>query len=206
MSVTVVERPAKRDAELAGKPGVVRFLELPPRRCVAIDGEGPPGPETFAPRLPGLYTAAWSLRFALKARGVLTKVGPLEGQWWTSDGTTALGDILDDTRSGWRWTLLIVLPDEAAPAELDAALAAGRAKLAPPYDASLRIDRLDEGSVAQLLHVGSYADERPSIERLHAAVAAAGLRLHGRHHEIYLGDPSRAAPERLRTIVRHPVR
>jgi hypothetical protein len=80
------ERPADRNAEFRGAPGVVRFLELPPRRCVMIDGDGPPGPDAFMPRMPGLYTTAYKLRFGLKARGVEGKVGPLEGLWWTSDG------------------------------------------------------------------------------------------------------------------------
>jgi hypothetical protein len=75
------------------------------------------------------------------------------------------------------------------------------ADLAP----GLRVEPFDEGRVAQILHLGSYAEERPTIERLHAAVAAAGLRPHGRHHELYLGDPRRSRPERLRTLIRQPV-
>lgn len=201
------ETPITRDDELRGRPGAVRFLELPARRCVAIDGEGPAAADAFAPRMPGLYTAAYSLRFVLKRRGVERKVGPLEGLWWTEDGTTDLDAILGDDvdRHGWRWTLLIALPDEATDAELETALAAGRAKLSTTYDAALRIETLDEGRVAQLLHVGPYAAERPSIERLHAAVDDAGLGLRGRHHELYLSDPGRTAPERLRTLLRHPV-
>jgi hypothetical protein len=199
------ERPADRAAEFRGTPGAVRFLEMPPRRCVMIDGDGAPGPDAFAPRLPGLYTAAWKLRFALKARGVVTKVGPLEGLWWTSDGVFDLDMLLGSVRDTWRWTLFIALPDEATTGELDAALAAGRAKLAPDLAATLRIETIDEGRVAQLLHVGPYAAEKASIERLHAAVEAAGLRLRDRHHELYLGDPRTSAPERLRTILRHPV-
>ena len=77
--VTTFERPVDRAAELRGAPGAVRFLDLPPRRCVMIDGEGPPGPDAFAPRMPGLYTTAYKLRFGLKDRGVVTRVGPLEG-------------------------------------------------------------------------------------------------------------------------------
>jgi hypothetical protein len=209
------ERPVDRADELRCAPGVVRFLELPSRRAIMIDGEGRPGPDAFTPRMPGLYGTAYAPRFALKARGVDEKVAPLEGLWWTVDGTTDLdaifagagaagGDGLGD-RAGWRWTLLIDLPDEATDDELARALAVGRAKLEPPFAASLRIERFDEGRVAQLLHVGPYAKERASIERLHAAVAAAGLHLRGRHHEIYLGNPRTSAPERLRTILRQPV-
>ena len=201
------ERPADRAAELRGKPGAVRFLDLPPRRCVMIDGDGQPGPAAFEPRMPGLYSTAWTLRFALKTRGTITKVGPLEGLWWTADGTTDLDVIFGSGggRGTWRWTLLITLPDEATDAELEAALETGRTKLDDDHAPGLRIETLDEGRVAQLMHVGPYSAERASIERLHAAVADAGLQLRGRHHEIYLGNPRASAPERLRTILRHPL-
>lgn len=199
------ERPADRKAELQGRPGVVRFLDLPVRRCVMIDGEGAPGEQAFAPRMPGLYATAWTLRFALKRRDVVTKVGPLEGLWWTVDEATYLDAILREERGTWRWTLFIALPDEATDEEIEAALAVGRAKLAPPYADNLRVEASDEGRVVQLLHLGPYAAERASIEKLHAAAAVAGLRLRGRHHEIYLGNPQTSAPERLRTILRQPV-
>jgi hypothetical protein len=199
------ERPPDRDAELRGRPGVVRFLDLPWRRCVMIDGDGAPGEAAFTPRMPGLYATAWTLRFALKRRGVITKVGPLEGLWWTVDEAKYLDAILREERGSWRWILFIALPDEASDDELEAALAAGRAKVGPGLALNLRVEMFAEGRVAQLLHMGPYADERPSIERLHAAIAEAGLTIRGRHHEIYLGDPRSSAPERLRTILRQPV-
>lgn len=202
---TAFERLADRAAELKGAPGVVRFLELPRRQFVMIDGNGAPGPDAFAPRMPGLYTTAYKLRFALKDRGIVRKVGPLEGLWWTVDGATDLADIFAGDRGGWRWTLLIAIPDEATGDEIERALAAGRAKLDPGLAGSLRVEAFDEGRVAQVLHVGPYAAEQASINRLHEAVTAAGLHLRGRHHELYLGNPLTSAPERLRTMLRQPV-
>lgn len=199
------ERPVDRAAEFRGAPGAVRFLMLPPRRFVMIDGEGAPGPTAFAPRMPGLYTTAYKLRFALKDRAIVTRVGPLEGLWGTVDDSIDLDSILDVDRAAWRWTLLMALPDEATATEIELAVAAGRAKLDPGLTPGLRVELFDEGRVAQLLHLGPYAAERPSIEHLHAEVAAAGLHLRGRHHELYLGDPRASAPERLRTIIRHAV-
>ena len=199
------ERPVGRAEELAGRPGVVRFLEVAPLRAVMVDGDGRPGEATFGARMPGLYTTAYSLRFALKRRGVERRVGMLEGLFWTADGAVDLDAILGPDRGTWRWTLLIGLPDEATEDELAAALAAGRAKVSPEIAADLRIETLAEGPVAQVLYLGPYADERPTIERLHAAIEAAGLRPRGRHHELYLGTPGRAAPEKLRTLIRHPV-
>jgi hypothetical protein len=199
------ETPGNRAGELAGRPGVVRFLDLAPAPAVMVDGEGAVGPDAFAPIMPGLYGTAYTLRFALKRRGVEAKVGPLEGLYWTADGATDLDVILDADRSGWRWTLLIVLPAAAAADELEVAYRAGLAKMPPSAASRLRLGTLDEGRVAQVLHVGPYSAERPTIERLHAAIDGAGLRPRGAHHEIYLGDPNRSAPERLRTMLRHPV-
>ena len=205
MAGPTFETPGTRAGELSGKPGVVRFLGLVPARAVMVDGEGAVGPDAFAPIMPGLYGTAYALRFALKRRGVEGKVGPLEGLYWTADGSTDLDVILDADRTGWRWTLLIALPAAAAADELEAAFQAGLAKMAPTAASRLRLGTLDEGRVAQVLHVGPYSAERPTIERLHAAIDGAGLRPRGAHHEIYLGDPNRSAPERLRTILRHPV-
>jgi hypothetical protein len=204
-TIVSFERPADRAGELAGKPGVIRFLEVAPVRAVMVDGDGQPGEATFGTRMPGLYTTAYSLRFALKRRGVERRVGMLEGLYWTADGTLDLDVILGPARGTWRWTLFISLPDEATDEELADAIAKGRAKVPPEIAENLRIERIDEGTVAQVLYLGPYSEERATIERLHAAIQAAGLRPRGRHHELYLGDPGRSAPEKLRTLIRHPV-
>ena len=201
----VFESPADRADEWRVKPSAIRFLEVPGHRFVMIDGEGPPAEGAFATRMPGLYTTAYALRFGLKRRGVEERVGPLEGLWWTADGRTDLDDIMDSVRGTWRWTLLIGLPDQATDVEVAGAFEAGRAKLDPTIAPSLRVERFAEGRAAQILHFGPYADERPTIERLHAGIAAAGLRPRSRHHELYLGDPRRSAPEKLRTMIRQPV-
>jgi hypothetical protein len=204
-SSVALERPPDRAAELAGRPGVVRFLEVAPVRAVVVDGGGQPGEATFGARMPGLYTTAYDLRFALRRRGVERRVGMLEGLYWTADEATDLDLILGPDRGTWRWTLFIALPDEATDDELAASLEKGRSKVTPEIARNLRIETIAEGAVAQVLHLGPYAAERPTIERLHAAIAAAGLRPRGRHHELYLGDPTRSAPEKLRTLLRHPV-
>lgn len=199
------DRPTDRADELRARQGIVRFIEIPTHRFVMVDGAGPPGGEAFTQRLPGMYGTAYKLRFALKAAGSEAKVGSLEGIWWTEGGETDLDRILSSDREGWRWTLLIALPDEASDAEIEDALEAGRAKVEPTIAANLRVESFAEGQVAQTLHVGPYATERPTIERLHAAIHESGLKERGRHHELYLGDPQRSAPERLRTVLRHPV-
>jgi hypothetical protein len=185
--------------------GAVRLLSIPGHRFVMVDGSGPPGGDAFESRMPGLYGVAYGLRFALKRRGVPGKVGPLEGLWWQAHGATDLDAIVAGDRAAWRWILLIVLPEEATDEEVEEHLTVARTKVDPEIAPSLRVEWFEEGDVAQVLHIGPYAQERPSIERLHEGIAGAGLRPRGRHHELYLGDPRRSAPERLRTILRHPV-
>jgi hypothetical protein len=111
---------------------------------------------------------------------------PLEGLWWSRSP----GELDLDDREGWRWTLLLPAPAGAV----------------PPAGGPVRLERLAEGLVAQVLHVGPYEEEGPTIARLHAWIAEQGLERHGRHHEVYLDDPRTTPPERLRTILRHPVR
>jgi hypothetical protein len=200
-----IERPKGREDEYRVRRDAVRLLTIPAHRFVMVDGSGPPGGEAFEARMPGLYATAYGLRFALKRRGMLGKVGPLEGLWWHAGGATDLDAILAGDRSDWRWTLMIVMPDEATEDEIQEQLAGARTKVGPAIAPSLRVERFEEGDVAQVLHVGPYAEERPSIERLHAGIAEAGFRERGKHHELYLGDPWRSAPERLRTILRHPI-
>jgi hypothetical protein len=101
---------------------------------------------------------------------------------------------------------MIALPPQATPEEIDGQLAVARHRVDGELATSLRVEDFDEGPSAQLMHVGPYAEERATIERLHEAIEAAALRPVGRHHELYLGDPRRSSPERLRTILRQAVR
>ena len=102
--------------------------------------------------------------------------------------------------------MMIAVPDAVTAAEVAAAAEAAARRRPLPAAGLIRLERLREGLAAQIMHVGPYADEAPTIERLHAFVSAQGYELHGRHHEIYLGDPRRTAPERLKTVLRRPIR
>jgi hypothetical protein len=106
-----IETPKDRADEYRVRRGTVRFLTVPEHRFVMVDGSGPAGGEPFEARMPGLYAIAYGLRFAVKRRGLIGKVGPLEGLWWHAEGSTDLDEILAGDRANWRWTLMIVLPD-----------------------------------------------------------------------------------------------
>ncbi len=203
---TAFDRPVDRQDELRVRRGQVRFLRVPAHRFVMIDGTGPPAPEALGIRMPALFGVAYGVRSVLKRRGVEERVGPVEGLWWVADGRTDLDTILAGDRDAWRWTLVTAMPDAATDDEVDARLRDVRDKLDPAICETLRVEWFDEGDAAQLLHVGPYDAERPSIERLHEAISGAGFEPTGRHHEIYVGDPRHASPGGLRTILRQPIR
>jgi hypothetical protein len=125
----------------------------------------------------------------------------MEGLWWTASGRWVPG-VKDD----WCWQVMIMQPDHVTPEMFAEGLAELRKKRGdnPALDL-LRLKRWREGPSIQVMHVGPYADEPATIARMDAFAEANGYRLHGRHHEIYLGDPRRSAPEKLKTVLRHPV-
>jgi len=186
-----------------GKAGAPELVEVPPASFLMIDGQGDPNTSpAYARAIRALYAAAYTVKFAVKkAGGPDGRVPPLEGLWWGAEaaGFEAAG------KDSWSWTMMIRLPDGAAAGLVTAALAeAARRKPDLPIG-SLRVERFAEGRAAQVLYVGPYAGEQPAIAGLHAFIAAQGGRPAGRHHEIYLSDPRRTAPARLKTIVRQPI-
>ena len=184
------------------------IVEVPDLAFLMIDGRGDPNTsEAYEAALQALYGVAYTLKFTLKKTDPERdfKVAPLEGLWWTDEGAPAMDDLQRD-RDAWNWTMMIAVPDAMTADEVTAAAGAAARKRELAAAPLIRLERLEEGLAAQIMHIGPYAEEAPTIERLHEFVAAQGYDLRGRHHEIYLGDPRRTAPERLKTVVRHPVR
>lgn len=178
-------------------------VDVPSMQFLMIDGEGDPNTsQAFQDAFPALYGMAYTLKFAAKKAGLQDYVVmPPEGLWW-SDETGRL-DLTD--KSAWQWTLMIAQPDFITEAMVTAAREQLKSKKDPPGLERLRFERFDEGRCAQIMHIGPYADEGPTVERLHAFIRDQGLTPRGKHHEIYLGDPRRAKPERLKTVVRQPI-
>lgn len=142
------------------------------------------------------------MKFAVKRQpsGIDFGVMPLEGLWWASDMKT-----FTDDKSAWRWTAMIMQPEPATADIVEEARHQAMAKKSLPALELLRFERFTEGAAAQVMYVGAYRDEAPTIEALHAFIAEQGCVAVGKHHEIYLGDPRRSAPEKLRTVIRQPV-
>ncbi|MCA0295699.1 MAG: GyrI-like domain-containing protein [Actinobacteria bacterium] len=196
------------------KPGRFELVTVPDLPFLAVDGRIEPGSSPgaspgFERATAALYGLAYTLKFQLKKRADAPldyPVMPLEGLWWVEDGRFDLA-----RPDNWFYRLLIVLPEEVTDADVAAGLAALRAKRGDlPEFAGLRRERFAEGLCAQVMHVGPYATEPETLAGLPPFLADAGLvdrvgPAGGLHHEIYLGDPRKADPAKLRTILRHPV-
>lgn len=182
-----------------------RMVTVPALDFLCQDGQGDPGTTpAYAAGVRALFATSYAVRAAVKAAGgPVARVSPLECRWWAED----LGTFLTGDRARWQWTLMIRQP-EGTGRDLCLRLAEETAaRRAMPTAGELQWLCFEEGAAAQVLHVGPYAAEGPTIERLHAFIRECGLVFDGhvqRHHEIYVGDPRRSAPERLRTIIRQP--
>ena len=180
-------------------------VDVPEMAFLMVDGHGDPNTApAYRAAVEALYTASYAARAVARAAlGRVHVVAPLEGLWSAADLTV----FTSRDKGAWDWTMMIAQPDWLTPAMVDEALAAARAKKQPPPALELvRLERYAEGRSVQVLHVGSYDDEGPTLARLHDEyLPQHGLVPTGRHHEIYLSDPRRTAPARLRTVLRQPV-
>lgn len=186
--------------------GDFQILDVPDLQYLMVDGHGDPNTSpAYADALAALYPVAYKLKFASKNRLALDYVvPPLEGLWWAEDMETFT---ISRDKSRWDWTMMLMVPDwiEASLVEEAIALVGGVAE-APSRLGDVRLAGLREGRCVQTLHVGSYDDEAPVLDRMHHEfIPEQGLRMSGKHHEIYLSDVRKVAPEKLRTILRQPV-
>lgn len=187
-------------------PPAGRFvtIDVPPMQFVKVDGAGDPNTApAYRTALEWLYSVSYAIKFAAKAsQGRDYVVPPLEGLWHADDP----GSFVRREKDRWRWTMMIMVPDFIGQEAFGEAVAKAGRKLGDP-PASLRFEPYAEGLSLQTLHIGSYDDEGPVLATLHDKVMPElRLRFNGPHHEIYLADPRKTAPARLKTILRQPVR
>lgn len=186
--------PSKKEFEI---------IEIPPMNFLMIDGKGNPNTaKSYQEALEALYAASYTLKF--KSKLALDQdyvVLPLEGLWWAED----MNAFLDGDKDEWLWTAMIRQPGHLTERHVAAAIEEVKKKNDPPALPRMRFETFHEGLSAQILYIGPYADEGPTIQKMHAFIEQRGYQLTGKHHEIYLSDPRRAAPERLKTIIRQPV-
>ena len=180
-----------------------RLVEVPRLSYFMIDGQGPPAGEAFQTAIQALYSTTFTIKFTLKAAGQPDFVAPpLEALWWSADPRA----FEENRRDAWCWTLMLMLPEHVGNADLQAALETleRKGKRAPAHD-RMRLATLEEGRAVQALYVGPYDDMGPAVDTMRAFAASNGYNPAGRHHDIYLSDPRRSAPEKLKTILRRPV-
>ena len=191
--------------ELYAPPGEFTLVDVPPMRYLAIDGHGDPNTApAYAEAIEALFGVAYTVKFRSKRElGRDFVVAPLEALWRADDPAA----FVTREKSAWSWTALIAQPDWIDEGLVAGAVDAVRAKGDKPALDRLRLVELHEGACVQILHVGSYDDEAPTLARLHDEwMPQHGLTFNGDHHEIYLSDARRTAPAKLRTVLRQPVR
>jgi hypothetical protein len=186
------------------KPKEFAVTKIPPLNFLMVDGAGDPNSQAFKDAAQTLYAVAFALKFAVKKHHHSDyTVMPLEGLWWTSDNHF---DHAAKNRDNWRWTLMVMQPEVVTADLVQQTIGEVRRKKNPPALDCLRFERYDEGLAVHTLYFGPYSDEHPTIEAMYRFMESCGYAHNGKHHEIYLNDPSRVAPEKMRTILRQPIR
>lgn len=178
-------------------------IDVPSMQYLMIDGKGSPAAADFEHAIQAMYGVFFTIKFGRRKAGMGPDYSgaPLEGLWWMGDNTS-----FDVTKKDqWQWTLMLWQPDFITPKDLIAAVTQLKVKKPNPMLDKIRLETIDEGLAVQVMHIGPYSEEGPTVERLHAFAKEQGLVLTGKHHEIYMGDPRRAKPEKLKTILRQPV-
>ena len=201
----MAKRDFKKELKHLYQPSAKEFsvVEVPPMNFLMIDGHGDPNNNPdFQGGMDALYGMVYTIKFALKPQGIEFVVPPSEALWWMDD----MSEFSMETKDRWDWTMMIMQPDEVTDEIVEEARLELARKKDPPALSKLRYEKFDEGLSVQIMYFGAYADEGPTITRMHDFIRDNGYQTNGKHHEIYLGDPRRTAPEKLKTVIRQPIK
>jgi hypothetical protein len=196
----------KKELKHLYKPSAkkVDIVEVPQFNYLMIDGEGDPNTsQSFQDAIEVLYPLSYTLKFMIKRgeMGIDYGVLPLEGLWWADD----MSSFSVENKDGWKWTLMIMQPELVTKEMINEAIEQVRAKKNPVSLPLVRFESFEEGKVAQIMHIGPFSEEGPTVEKVHSFIEESGSQRIGKHHEIYLSDIRRAAPEKWKTIIRQPM-
>jgi len=181
------------------------IVDVPKKNFLMIDGEGDPNTsKEFQEAVEALFSLSYTIKFLIKRSELAIDYGvmPLEGLWWTDD----MAKFSMENKQDWKWTLMIMQPEFVEEKLIPEAIEQVKKKKGLPALSKLHFQIFSEGKAAQIMHIGPFSEEGPTIENLHNFIKENGYRLHGKHHEIYLSDIRRAAPENLKTIIRQPIK
>jgi hypothetical protein len=180
-----------------------KVVDVPAMAFLMMDGHGDPNVElAYQEIVETLYSVAYTIKFASKAMGKDYVVPPLEGLWWAED----LEAFSLDDKGAWQWTMMVMQPDWITEEMVEKAWEGAAEKKELLRVPELRFETYHEGLSVQIMHVGPYDAEGPTIARMHAFIADNGYEPAGKHHEIYLSDPRRTKPENMKTVLRQPIR
>ena len=184
--------------------GRVVLIDVPTMNFLMVDGEGDPNQApSFQEAMDALYGVSFGIKFTIKKQelGPDYTVMTVEGLWWLRSGE----EFNLSKKDEWLWTLMILQPDHVTGELFEQIRAEQLHKKGSQSLVEMRFEPFHEGLSAQTMHIGPYAEEQPTIEKIHQFIMKEGYQQRGKHHEIYLGDPRRTAPERLKTVLRQPV-
>lgn len=179
-------------------------VDVPAMNFLMVDGEGDPNTsQSFSDAIEALYPVSYTLKFMVKKGPLAIDYGvmPLEAVWWSDDMT----EFSTGNKDAWKWTLMIMQPEFITREMVKEAMVEVAKKKKPVSLSLVRFDAFREGKAAQTLYIGPFSEEGPTIEKVHLFIAENGSQRVGKHHEIYLSDPRRTAPEKWKTIVRQPM-
>jgi hypothetical protein len=179
----------------------VEIVDIPEMNFLMIDGHGNPNTsQAFKEAVEALYSLSYTLKFMIKKgeTAVDYSVLPLQALWWSDDPSA----FSSGNKDAWKWTVMVMQPDFVTPALVDSATMEVQRKKKLASLSLVRFQAFKEGKAAQILHIGPFSEEGPTIEKVHCFIENSGCQRIGKHHEIYLSDIRRAAPEKWKTIIR----
>ena len=181
----------------------VSEVEVPAMNFLMIDGEGNPNSsQAYAEAVEALFAVSYAIKFMAKKGELAIDYGvmPLEGLWWADD----MSRFSVNDKDNWKWTMMIMQPPEASKQMVQSAITSVQDKKGLPGLKGIRFEQFKEGRCAQTMHIGPFSAEGPTIQRVHDFISSHSA-LRGKHHEIYLSDARKVAPEKMRTLLRQPV-
>jgi hypothetical protein len=182
----------------------IATVDVPKMNFLMVDGMGDPNTaKEYQDAMEALYNVAYTLKFRLKGEGVIDyTVMPLEGLWWVPG--VDFSQVKD--KNSWHWTSMIMKPDKVTKKDFNRAVKQVEEKKDLPYLSKVRFESYKEGLSAQIMYIGPFADEEPTIREIHKYIEESGHKRSGKHHEIYLSDPRRTKPENFRIVIRQPMK
>jgi hypothetical protein len=181
----------------------VSVVDVPAMNFLMIDGQGAPSSSQYMQSIEALFTVSYTLKFMVKkAQGIDYAVMPLEGLWWVDN----MAEFTSTSKDEWKWTSMIMQPNYVKEADVKSAIEQAHQKKELPAIDKVKFENFKEGLSAQIFYVGPFSEEGPTVTKIHEYIHKSGHELSGKHHEIYLNNVAKVAPEKLKTVIRQPMK